>query len=43
MKLRKSKTFEDLIYVIACILSFGGLWILRIVITQAIKMAMDDD
>ncbi len=42
MKLSKSKTFEDIIYVLACVVSLGTLWILRIVITQAIKMALDD-
>lgn len=43
MKLHKSKALDDFVYILACIGTLGTLWILRITITQAIKMALDDD
>ena len=41
MKLRNSK-FDDLLYVIAVVITFGGILLIRAVITRAIKRALDD-
>jgi hypothetical protein len=30
---------EELVYILACVLSFGTIWITRIVITKAISKA----
>ena len=37
------KTIDTVVYVIACILSLGAVWILRIVITKALIIADEVD
>lgn len=41
MKTRESKINEGL-YILMCVISLGSIWAIRIIITQAIKMAFDD-
>jgi hypothetical protein len=42
MKFRKNN-IEHLIYVLLCIFSFGSVYILRVIISQGIKYALEED
>jgi len=43
MKLQKENTIDILVYALACILSLGAVWVLRIIITYAIRKAFEND
>jgi len=36
---RKKSSIDAIVYVIACIMSFGMLWVLRVVISTAFRKA----
>ncbi len=42
VKLNES-SFEDFIYIVACILTLGSVWIARVLMTKAIKKAFAED
>ncbi len=36
------KGFDDLIYILACIFSFGTVWLARIIISEGIRCGLED-
>ena len=39
---KKNSLIDSLVYIIACIASFGGVWVARIVITTAVRKALEN-
>jgi hypothetical protein len=40
---KKDSVFEKAIYLIMCVLSLGSVYLLRVIITEAIRYAMEDE
>lgn len=38
----KDNSIDSVVYIIACILSLGTIWITRIIISQAIRRAVEE-
>ncbi len=41
MKVR-TNTIDDIVYIIACIITLGAVWITRIIISQAIRRSVQE-
>lgn len=42
MKVRRMSAIDSFVYIALCILSFGSVWFMRVIITKAIECAFDD-
>jgi len=43
VKIQKENTVDMLVYALACIFTLGAAWVLRIIITYAIRRAIEND
>lgn len=42
MKLKHSN-LDRIVYIISCIVTFGAMWLTRVVISEAIRLAVKED